>query len=470
MDTTNPNKQPIRGSQPDPRTRPNRQSQSAPPPTQYRTRSVSPPLQSAAPQSIPPQSVPPQSAPPQTQSVSELSEAAQRAIDPSQPMTDVVATIGTTKVHRNNLRRLLIGQSSTEDMWLDDEVINFYLACLMDRANAHRNLPKLYCFSSQFFQSINPNSWARRVNPFNMDLILFPVCVNSLHWVLVAVSPTNKTIIYYDSTYGNGEAVRAKILRFLKVRFHTQTGQPLNVTEWTSKDEKSLPRQTNNIDCGVFLCQIAERLSRRSSFDFNQTQMPAIRNQMIEQIVARVIPIPTRPQVISPPRSDAENTVQRPGRFDMPKSERIKRLENELRKLRAQFATQESEFNQFKENANQQLDATINAIRNETEVEIQKLKSELSEAHHRLEVLTSLGEQTESEQPRSDLFQVASSVQTEQVTIEEASTQTEQPTPDSAQPMFEEYLDNLDEACTNPKTHYSETNENQWPDLLSTES
>ena len=97
---------------------------------------------------------------------------------------------------------------------------------------------------------------------------------------------------------------------------------------------------------------MAERLSRRSLFDFNETQMPAIRNQMIWQIVAQVIPIPKPSQVISPPRSNAENIVQRKGRFDMPQSERIKRLENELRKLRAQFAIQESEFNQFKENAN----------------------------------------------------------------------------------------------------------------------
>ena len=73
--------------------------------------------------------------------------------------------------------------------------------------------------------------------------------------------------------------------------------------------------------------------------------MPAIRNLMIVQIVNSVILIPTPPQVISPPRSDAENNEQRLGRFDMPPSERIKRLENELCKLRAQLATQESEFN-----------------------------------------------------------------------------------------------------------------------------
>ena len=100
----------------------------------------------------------------QTQSVSKLSEAAQRAIDPTLPRTDVVAKIGTTEVHRSKLRRLFIGQSLTLDMWLDTVVINFYLDRLMDKANAHRELFKLYCFSSPFFQSTNPNSLARRVN------------------------------------------------------------------------------------------------------------------------------------------------------------------------------------------------------------------------------------------------------------------------------------------------------------------
>ena len=51
--------------------------------------------------------------------------------------------------------------------------------------------------------------------------------------------------------------------------------------------------------------------------------------------------------------------------------------------------------------------------------------------------------------------------------MEEASTEMEQPTRDSPQPMVEEYPDNLDEACTNPKIPHSETNGNQWPDLLS---
>ena len=95
---------------------------------------------------------------------------------------------------------------------------------------------------------------------------------------------------------------------------------------------------------------MAERLSRQSPFNFNQTQTPAIRHQMIEQIVAGDIPIPSPPQQVPPLQSDSAIAQQRTGRFDMPSSERIKRFEAELRNLRAKFAAQEVELNKLKVN------------------------------------------------------------------------------------------------------------------------
>ena len=136
---------------------------------------------------MPLHSVPLQSVP--IQSISELSEAAQRAIDPNAPMTDIVIQIGRCSVSRENLRRLLNGQKDVKQMYLDDELINFYFARLMDRANTNPSLPKLYCFVTHLLESANPNTWARTVNLFKMELILFPVLINKTHWVLVAVSP-----------------------------------------------------------------------------------------------------------------------------------------------------------------------------------------------------------------------------------------------------------------------------------------
>ena len=141
MDTTNPNIQPIRGSQPDFRTRSHRKAETVIP------QSMTPQSkahQSVSPQSEPSQTVSPQSASPQTQShsvnpqsksvspqsVQELTEAPKLAIDPTASMTNAVAQSNRNLVARKNLRRLLNCQE-TKEMWLDDEVINCYFRRLM---------------------------------------------------------------------------------------------------------------------------------------------------------------------------------------------------------------------------------------------------------------------------------------------------------------------------------------------------
>ena len=183
-------------------------------------------------------------------------------------MTDVVAQSGRNLVARKNLRRLLNGQE-TKEMWLDDEVINCYFGHLMARANANRDLSKLYCFTSHFFESACPDLWARKEKLFDMNVILIPVIVNKSHWVLVSVFPSKKTIIFYDSMYGCGFEVLMKILQIFEKRFQKETGHLPIGDEWSLKDERSIPRQSNSFDCGVLVCQMAERLSRQSVFDFN---------------------------------------------------------------------------------------------------------------------------------------------------------------------------------------------------------
>ena len=125
------------------------------------------------------------------QSVQELSEAAKRAINPTASMRDVVAQSGRNLIARKNLRRLLNGQE-TKEMWLDDEVINCYFGQLMARANANRDLFKLYCFTSHLFKFASPDLCARKDKIFDMDVILIPVNVTKSHWVLVSVFPSKK--------------------------------------------------------------------------------------------------------------------------------------------------------------------------------------------------------------------------------------------------------------------------------------
>ena len=46
-----------------------------------------------------------------------------------------------------------------------------------------------------------------------------------------------------------------------------------------------VPQQTNQYDCGVFLCQYAESISRRMHPSFPQNDMPSLRRNMVWEIM-----------------------------------------------------------------------------------------------------------------------------------------------------------------------------------------
>ena len=487
--------------------------------------------QSATPQtqSVTPQSV---SEPPQSRSVSrqtqtssvthqtrtgpELSEAAARAVDPSLDLWEHAVEIGRTPITRKNLRRLLNGQK-VKDMWLDDEVIDFYFARLSERAIRNPILPKILCYSTQFSKSRNRDNWASKISVFDKDIVLIPMLVHSNHWVLVAFFPLIKTVIYYDSRHNEGMTVREEVLNFFKSRFHKETGSPASDSEWKSVDEPDVPRQSNSIDCGVFVCQMAERLSRRSPFNFNQSQMPAIRIQMIEQIVAGEILLPPSDPVGPPP--------QKPNRFDQPPSKHILRLEEELRQLRTKFTQKESELEEVKRAAGNLLEETIKAIQNKSNDEIHRLQTELAAANRKIELISAVGEtmqktkndridrieadhkqQIEKLKQDSDtvlnerlnalqsdnekeiqklleerkelLSKLSPPLVTESVTqtdefpqpnasnLAEVDTQTEEERPDSVPPMPDEFPDDSEDAFTRPKTPQTDdsSSDNSDPD------
>ena len=435
----------------------------------------------------------------QTQTGAELTKAAEHAVDPSLKLTEHAVVIQRTPITRGNLRRLLNNQKP-KDMYLDDEIINFYFARLMDRAERHPTLPKIHCYLTQFFESTKRENWASKVTVFDKDIVLIPILIKAIdHWVLVAFFPLIKTVIYYDSLHKDGTSIRKQVLQFFKTRFPKETGSASDDSEWKSVDEPHVPKQENGFDCGVFVCQMAERLSRRSEFDFDQSQMPAIRIQMIEQIVAGKIPLPPSDQVPTDPIH--------PSRFDKPQSKQISCLETELRDLRAKFAAQEIELKEVKSKAENQLNETIQTIQKQANDEIQRLRTELAEANRNLEVMAAVSErmqntkneriakmETEHRQQINNLKQDAEKYLNErlnalqadheeeiqklmadlkeanskhsapivtetetQTTLDDVEAQTEE-RPDSPQPMLDEFPHDSEGTSTRPKTPQSESN------------
>ena len=340
--------------------------------------------------------------------------------------------------------------------------------------------------------------------------------INSNHWVLVAFFPLIKTVIYYDSRHNEGKTVREEVLNFFKSRFHKETGSASSDSEWKSVDEPDVPYQSNSFDCGVFVCQMAERLSRRSPFNFNQSQMPAIRIQMIEQIVAGEILLPPSDPVGLPHKNRIGSTNPHRNKFFVLRTNSVNYEEIHAKGVRA---------GEMKSDAGNLLEETIKAIQNKSNDEIHRLQTELAAANRKIELISAVGETMQkTKNERIDRIEVDHKQQidklkqdadkvlnerlnalqsdnekeiqkllderkellsklspplvTESVTqtdefpqpnasnLAEVDTQTEEEWPDSAPPMPDEFPDDSEEAFTRPKTPQTDdsSSDNSDPD------
>ena len=123
----------------------------------------------------------------QTQTWPKLSEAAAQAVDPSLDKSKNAVDFGLTTIVRTNLRRLLNGQK-VQDMWLDDEIINFYFARLIDKPIATRASQKFVVSIHNFSNLPNREHCVSKDKVFDKDIVLILISKNH-HWVCVTFYP-----------------------------------------------------------------------------------------------------------------------------------------------------------------------------------------------------------------------------------------------------------------------------------------
>jgi sentrin-specific protease 1 len=102
------------------------------------------------------------------------------------------------------------------NQWLNDELINFYLNLICERANSlHPNGPKkVFAHNTYFWPKLRSNGysavsrWARRAkcggdDVLKLDYLLMPAHVGGNHWCLAVVNFKQKRFEYYDSLGGS---------------------------------------------------------------------------------------------------------------------------------------------------------------------------------------------------------------------------------------------------------------------------
>jgi len=173
-----------------------------------------------------------------------------------------------------------------QSVWLlNDKAINDYFTLLQ------QDNPSIYAFPTFFYQrytrtedsKVNYDAikrWTKKVNIFSKSKVFFPINIvqgTFAHWVLVVADMVNKELVYYDSLkdYYYYESLLT-IMEYLWFEHTEKLGKSFLIDDWKVY-KGSNPLQHNGTDCGVFVCTIAEYLSRDAEFNFTQEHMLAFR-------------------------------------------------------------------------------------------------------------------------------------------------------------------------------------------------
>jgi sentrin-specific protease 1 len=232
-------------------------------------------------------------------SYGELDKAMDSKIDPSTVLS---------KVEQQTFTPLQARELRSNE-WLRDDTVNFFHMILRVRgeaalaaalASGSSGIAQNLCwaFSSFFYTKLvgeaeekcyvyaRVKNWTSKrgggasarpaVDIFAFRWVIMPINRANQHWVLAVVDNAVRTISILDSWKGNYSDVSANLQRYIADEHLEKKGAPLPALYKVVPQPTDLPRQTNGVDCGAFICAFGEHFSRGlfpSSASFTQANM-----------------------------------------------------------------------------------------------------------------------------------------------------------------------------------------------------
>ncbi|XP_063838251.1 uncharacterized protein LOC135087408 isoform X1 [Ostrinia nubilalis] len=206
-----------------------------------------------------------------------------RALGPGPPGQLLVEKFNL-RIHRRDLQTLC-GLN-----WLNDEVINFYMNLLMQRAAERPKLPRVYAANTFFYPKLMQagqaglRRWTRKVDIFAHDLLVVPVHLG-VHWCVSLVDFRARRVAYLDSMGGRNTACLQALMQYLRDEHQDKKGAPFDDAGWRTECLKDIPQQMNGSDCGMFACTFAEFSCRDAPYTFSQAHMPYLRRKAALEIL-----------------------------------------------------------------------------------------------------------------------------------------------------------------------------------------
>jgi len=195
------------------------------------------------------------------------------------------------------------------ESWLNDELINFFLALINDRDQLLRTggrlgaeassletgriVPQTRMMNSFFFSRLAPHpfrynyEWVRNwglkmgLDLDAVDKIIVPVNLAKLHWVLVVIDISNFLFYFYDSInladrHGVVDVVRRWLGDEVRSRLGDDAVARWDSDSWAVRADPVWPRQTDAGSCWVFTVAAADCFSLGSPLLFYLKDIPTL--------------------------------------------------------------------------------------------------------------------------------------------------------------------------------------------------
>ena len=233
----------------------------------------------------------------------------QQAIHSTGPDSQTIAMIDTIPVTRASIQTL------RPDTYLNDEVINAYLQLIRRRLRQQtilQNSSTTQVLYSTFFMTKlldlrndtasargvydydRVRRWGRRApdgDIFQLQHLYIPINENESHWIGIHIDFANHEIRHLDSMHGNGQYYSSITLRYLPDE-HLRLHNCALPASWSIRTRlPHLPQQDNGYDCGVFLCQFFDYLTRTAPMDFTAEHKTHMRARIALSLLQGAIPL-----------------------------------------------------------------------------------------------------------------------------------------------------------------------------------
>lgn len=207
-------------------------------------------------------------------------------------------------ITRRDIGMVLPQRGSGDAMsgWLNDVIIEAYLLAVVAHANRVQKrgqTPKQHAFNNFFYNNLNEGAvdkalrWTKRAKIGGKDLlkvewVYIPVNMHGNHWTLLVVSPTQKTIEYFDSFNGKVTKQIENVMAWLKA----ELGNAFKADEWKVVEDPTTPgmgkgpRQSNGSDCGMFTVTTAKMISLGvEPMAISASDMPVQRRRLVAELI-----------------------------------------------------------------------------------------------------------------------------------------------------------------------------------------